>query len=372
MNMMTRNAVLGVICLVLAVPTYLQLNADADTFVELDRVPLMFRGFTSDNAGSILLALPKSEQPKQPDNADPAQPRPVAYDQLLLQSVDGKWRVGQLPKQASSRFAGAPVMKQRVESDVFHHLRMIRNDPATFVQSNATEEQLAKYGLDDEHAFLIRVFDKSGKTALAELMVGDDSSVGRTGEEAVRGVFVRQRGSNDVVLYEWQKPWRRSVDTEEWLDRVLVRVEPDKVRKLTLRNSGSGGKRFVFAREPGKAMWACTVGGEDLGAVRQAEIEGLTQRFRYMAVESFDRPLKNAGDMQALGLFPPSIEVAIVVDQGGTEQEIRMAIGKQVPGRNVYYLTCSQSPFDQFVLTWPGSLVTHFDLDIAQRLFDPK
>lgn len=371
MNMMSRNAVLGVVCLVLAVPTFVQLNADADTFVDLERIPLMFRGFTSDNVGSVLLAQPKEEQPKQPESSTGNQPQPkqVAYEQLLLQSVDGKWQVGQIPQQASSLFVGAPVMKQRVESDVFHHLRMIRNDPATFVQSNATDEQLKKYGLDDEHAYLIRVIDTTGKTALCELLVGDDSSVGRSNEEAVRGVFVRQRGSNDVVLYEWKMPWRRSVDTAQWLDRLLTRVEPDKVRKLTLKNSSSGGKSFVFAREQGKAMWLCQSGGEELGAVRQAEIEGLTQRFRYLSVTGFEKPLKNAGDMQAFGLFPAAIDVSFVVDEGGVEKEVRIAVGKQVTGRTEYYMTCSLVPF---VMTWPSSLVTPFDLDIAQRLFDPK
>ncbi len=371
MNMMSRNAVLGVVCLVLAVPTFLQLNSEADTFVDLDRIPLMFRGFTSDNVGSVLLALPKAEQPEQPQNPNPNQPQPkqIAYDQLLLKSVDGKWRVGQLPQQASTLFGGAPVLKPRVESDVFHHLRMIRNDPATFVQSNATDEQLQKYGLDDEHAYLIRVIDKTGKTALAELLVGDDSSVGRSNEEAVRGVFVRQRGSRDVVLYEWQKPWRRSVDTAQWLDRVLTRVEPDKVRKLTLKNAWSGGKSFVFAREPGKAMWLCQAGGEELGAVRQAEIEGLTQRFRYLSVQGFERPLNNAGDMKAFGLFPAAIEISFVVDEGGIEKEIRIAVGERAEGRPGYYMTCSLVPF---VMTWSSSLVTAFELDIAQRLFDPK
>jgi len=370
MNMISRNAVLGVVCLVLAVPTFLQLNADADTFVDLERIPLMFRGFTSENVGSILLALPKEEQPQQPENPNQPQPKQVAYDRLLLNSIDGEWRVGKLPQPASTLFVGAPVKKQLVESDVFHHLRMIRNDPATFVQSNATDEQLKKYGLDDEHAYLIRVIDKTGKVALAELLVGDDSSVGRSSEEAVRGVFVRQRGSNDVVLYEWQKPWRRSGDTAQWLDRVLARVEPDKVRKLTLKNAWSGGKSFVFVREPGKAMWLCQTGGEEFGAVRQAEIEGLTQRFRYLAVLGFERPLNNAGDMRAFGLLPAAIDISFVVDKGGVEKEIRIAVGKKVEGRNEYYVTCSLVP--SFIMTWSSSLVTQFELDVAQRLFDPK
>lgn len=369
MNMTNRNAVLGVLVLVLAVPTFLQLSAEADTFVDLERIPLMFRGFTSDNVGSIVLALPKEDQPAQPANPNDPKKKQIAYDQLLLQSSEGKWVVGTLPQQESAKFSGAPVMKQRIENDVFHHLRMIRNDPATFVQSNATEEQLEKYGLDEEHAFLIRAVDKSGKTVLAEVLVGDDSSVGRTGEEAVRGVFVRRRDSNDVVLYEWQKPWRRDVEIDQWLDRALARIEPDKVRKLSIRNASTGGKTFIFERAAGKAKWECTQGGEELGAVRQAEIEAITQRFRYLGVNSYEKPLRNAGDMQALGLFPPAIELEMVVAEPDGKKEIRIAVGTQMPGRNVYYITCSLAPF---IMTWPASNVTQLELDVARRLFDPK
>ena len=42
MNLMSRNIVLGIVCLVLAIPTALQLYADADTFVDVGRIPLMF------------------------------------------------------------------------------------------------------------------------------------------------------------------------------------------------------------------------------------------------------------------------------------------------------------------------------------------
>ena len=66
----------------------------------------------------------------------------------LLQLLDGTWRIGQLPNQVPNKLAGAPIQKARLEADVFHHLRMIRNDPNTLVQSNASEEQLKKYGLD--------------------------------------------------------------------------------------------------------------------------------------------------------------------------------------------------------------------------------
>jgi hypothetical protein len=372
MNLKFRNVVLGVISLLLAVPTILQLRSEADTFVDVSRIPLMFAGFTSDNVGSILLALPKEIQPEPPANPNPNQPQQdaVAYDQLLLKLTDSGWRIGDVPGQASSQLAGAPVMKPRVEADVFLHLRLIRNDPETLVQSNATDEQLAKYGLDEQHAYLIRVGDKTGKTIVAELYVGDDSSIGQTGPDAVRGVFVRQKGSNDVVLYEWQKPWRRSIEASQWVDRLLMRVDPSKVRSFTIKNASTKGKTFAFEREPGKAMWGAKGGAENLGALRQTEIEGLIQRFRYLSVAAFERPISRAGDMAALGLFPSAaIEISFTVEEDAGPRTVKLAVGGRVEGRNEYYLTSNTLPF---LMTWPASMVTNFELDVAQRLFDPK
>ncbi len=369
MNLMSRNIVLGVLALVLAIPTFLQLRADADTFIDIGRIPLMFQGFTSDNAGAVLIAQPRAEQPKSVVDAGSQQVPLIDYDQLVLQLVDSTWRVGQLPDQPAGKLVGAPIVKSRLEADVFHHLRMIRSDPETLVQSNASEEQLRKYGLDAAHAYLIKVVDKKGENVLAEVYVGDDSSVGQSGTDAVRGVFVRQVGSNDVVLYEWEKPWRRDIEINGWLERVLARIEPNKVRKLSIKNLSTRGKTFVFEREPGKSLWLSKDGSEDLGAVRQSEIEGLIQRFRYLSVEGFDRSLSNAGNLAAFGLGPPAIEVGLIIDQGGALQDVRIEVGKRLDGRNVYYMTCSLVPF---IMTWTSSMVAHFDLDVAQRLFDPK
>ena len=371
MNLMSRNLVLAVVAALLAVPTVLQLTADADTFVDVGRIPLMFQGFTSDNAGAVLLAMPKAEQPEAPAPSDPNQRQRVAYDELLLQESEGAWQIGQIPGQGPGKLVGAPVQKARIESDVFQHLRMIRMDPNTLVQSNASEEQLRKYGLDEAHAYLIRVFskDRDASSPLAEVYVGDDSSIGRSDTEAVRGVFVRQFGSNDVVLYEWEKPWRRNIETNGWLDPVLARVEPDRVRSLSIKNLSTGRSAFRFVREPGKSMWLAKEGGEDLGAVRQAEIEGLTQRFRYLAVQSYECSLNNAGNWSSYGLGPPAVEVAITVEEGGAQKEIQIAIGERVPGKNEYYMTCSLVPF---VMTWSSSMVTPFELDVKSRLFDPK
>lgn len=370
MSLHKSNLVLVIACAALAVPTALQLNSEAETFVDISRIPLMFDGFTADNVGSIVLGAPR--QPG--DDEEPAGPKPgasqspsVAYDQLALSLTDKGWAIGK-PAGAVVELAGAPARKAKIEAEVFEHIRSIRNDPDALVQPAATEAQLAEFGLDEQHAFVVRCADRSGKTVVADLLVGKDASEWGQGTEAVRGVFVRQRGSNDVVLYEWLQPWRRSVEPGEWLDRTLFRLDPDKVRALSIRNAATGGRVFEFRRPPNQMKWQAEA-ADDLGAVRQGELEGLVQRLRYVAAQSFERPLSRAGDMQSLGLYPPQIAIVLAVQDGNDTRQLELQVGARVEGRNEHYLTCSDS---EFLLTWPASLVAQFELDVAQRLFDPK
>ena len=369
MSLNKSNLVLAVACAALAVPTYLQLRSEAEIFVDVSRIPLMFDGFTADNVGSVLLGAPKPQQgSEQPDRPAPGgQQQAVAYDQLALSLTDKGWVIGK-PAGVVVELAGAPARKSKVEADVFEHIRSIRIDPDALVQPAATAEQLADFGLDEEHAFVVRCVDRTGKTVVADLLVGKDGSEWGQGTEAVRGVFVRQRGSDDVVLYEWLNPWRRSVDPTEWLERTLFRLEPDKVRELSIQNGATGERVFVFRRPPNQMSWVAE-DADDLGAVRQGELEGLVQRLRYVAAQSYERPLSRAGDMQALGLYPPRVVVKVEVADGNDTRQIELQVGGRVDGRNEHYLTCNES---EFLLTWPASLVAQFELDVAQRLFDPK
>jgi len=366
MSLSKSNIALGIVCAVLAVPTFLQLQSETENFVDVARIPLMFDGFTSDNIGSIVLAQPLEEQPEA--GAPSAQQPAVAYDQLAFKLTDQGWVVTQPPRTVVE-LAGAPALKSKIEGEVFEHLRSIRSDPETLVQPNATEEQLLEYGLDEEHAFLIRCVDRAGNTVVADLLVGKDASQRGQGTEAVRGVFVRKRDSNDVVLYEWLKPWRRSVEVRDWLDRTLFRLEPDQVRKLSIRNAVTGARTFTFERERNQSRWQAKA-ADDLGAVRQGEVEGLVQRLRYVTAQSFERPMSRSGNMQAIGLFPPQIVIQLTLQEGNRTRDIELQIGSRVANRNEHYLICSEAP--DFLLTWPASMVAQFELDVAQRLFDPK
>ncbi|MBL8729915.1 MAG: DUF4340 domain-containing protein [Planctomycetes bacterium] len=364
MNLAKSNVVLLVAAVVLAVPTWLQLRSEAEVFTDISRIPLLFDGFTPDNVGQVLLGKPKAEQPP-PDPQNPDQKRPVAYDQLLLVKSDKGFQLG---ATAGDR-AGAPVLKDRVERDVFAHLQAIRADRETLVQPNAAPDQLANYGLDEEHAFLIKVVDTTGKHVTAELLVGRDAGAGQTGTEAVRGVFVRKSDSTDVILYEPQPAgWRRDVDETLWLDKVLAKLEPDKVRRLSIRNTASGEVPLVFAREEGKSAWQAVDAPQGVGAVRQTEVETLLQRLRYLAVQDFRLPLARAGNLQQLGLLPPAIELELTLHEEAGDRVLRLAVGNKVDGKNEYYLTSSEVPF---LMTWPAGTVTPFELDARAQLFDP-
>lgn len=363
MNLSTRNVVLAALAAVLAVPTFLQLRRDAETFVDLATVPLMFDGFTADNVTQVILAQPKKEQPP-PDPNNPQQPK-VAHDQIALQRTDKGWAL------AAGELAGAPVNKDRVENDVFHHLRSIRADRDVLVQPNATPEQLALYGLDEAQAFVIRATDavppRPGNV-VAEVMVGKDAGQGQTGTEAVRGVFVRKSDNTDVVLYEFDRLWRRDVAQDQWLDRVLAKLEPDKVQRLSLRNAATAGATFVFARQPGKSSWMAVDAPSGLGAVRQGEIEGLVQRLRWIGVQDFRFPRNRIPNPAALGLTPPQLELEITVKEGDRDRVLKFEVGNKLDDKNEYYVVCNESTF---VMTWAAGFVTPFELDVKAQLFDP-
>jgi hypothetical protein len=363
MSFTRRNAVLAVLAGALAVPTFLQWRADAETFVDVGAIPLLFDGFTSDNVGFVMLSQPKKEQPA-PDASKPGQPPQVAYDRIAFQRSDKGWML------ASGELQGAPVTKDRVESDVFAHLRSIRSDREVLVQPDATQAQLEQFGLDEAHAFVVQVRDQvptvPNSAVIAELLVGRDAGTGQTGTEAVRGVFVRKSDSTDVVLYELDKGWLRSVETEQWLDKVIAKLEPDKVQRIAIKNAATG-VRITFAREPGKASWHAVEPPPGLGAVRQAEVENLVQRLRWIGVQDFRSRLAGA-NLAQLGLQPPQLELELMVREGDRERVIQLGVGNKVDTKNEYYLI---APNDSaFLMTWPAGVVAPFELD-AKTMFDP-
>lgn len=355
MNLTKSNVVLAVLAAALAVPTWLQLQRDQATFVDVGRVPLLFDGFTAENCGRITLRVPKAEQPPAETEG---QPPKVAYDELVLVRSGDNWTFG----SGDLRFA--PVLKERIEAEVLQHLRTIRFDRETLVVENATPEQLARFGLDDAQAMVLEARDAQGQNLVADLLVGLDSSKGAKGTEAVRGVYVRKSDRTDVILYEPERPMLRQLQTDVWLDKTLARVAPDKVQRFSITNAASGGK-FTFARVDGKTSWTAIAPPVEVGAVRQAEVDTLLQRLAWIAAQDFRLP-KQRANLPQLGLNPPQLEIELLVRD--RERPIQLAVGNRVEGKNEFYLTCTES---DFLMTWSAGMVTPFELDVRTQLFDP-
>lgn len=365
MNLVKTNIVLLVVAGVLAVPTTVQLLGEAETFVDMSRIPLLFDGFTVENVGSVVLGTPKKEQPA-PNPQAPNQKPPIQYDQLAVMRSDKGWVLA----PTAGDLAGAPVNKDKVENDVFAHVRAIRKDPKTLVQASATNEQLEKYGLDEAHATVLKISDRNNQNIVAELWIGKDASEGITGAEAVRGVFVRKADSADVVLYEFEKggAWNRSVQTEQWLDKVLWKLDPTQVQRVSLRNTATAGKTIQVHKEPGKSAWTCAEPPADRGALRQTEVESFVQRLRWITAQDFRVPLQRAGNLAALGLQPAQIEIEIEFKDGDATRTVKLQVGNKVDGKNENYLLCSEN---QFLMTWPAGMVPGFEVNPVEAWFDP-
>jgi hypothetical protein len=356
-NLNRSNGILAVLALALAVPTVLVLRSESSTFTALDRVPRLFDGFTSTNMQGFVLGLPKGMAPV-PANDPNAKPQ-VQYDMLQVARSDKGWQV------AGGDLAGAPVQASRVENDVIKHLTDVRTGNDVLVVKDATDEQLAAYDLSEEKAFVIKAVGQ-GNSTLAELLVGKDSSSGKT-TESVRGVFVRTRDGRDIWLYE--VPYlQRAVDASQWIDKVVHQVKQEQVTRFTLRNPASNGLELAFSRKDGStASWTAEVAPPETGALRQMEVENLVQRLLTVSAAELRRPAQGA-NLGELGLQPPQYEVSLTTKDGETEKVVRLLVGAKVDGKEEYYASSSES---KFLLTLPSYLVTGLERN-PKELFDPK
>ena len=211
--------------------------------------------------------------------------------------------------------------------------------------------------------------DRAMPASVTDKLPFDDShrhfGKGQTGTEAVRGVYVRKSDSNNVVLYEPERGWMRSVQTEVWLDKVLAKLQLDKVNRFTLQNAATG-QPVTFVRQDGKASWTAVEPPPGIGAVRQGEVEALLQRLRWIGAQDFRMPLQRANLVQ-LGLQPPQIRIELVVREGDRDRKLELGIGNRVDDKAEYYLTCNESAF---LMTWPAGNVVPFEAD-GKALFDP-
>lgn len=357
MNLTKANLVLAVATVVLAVPTWVTLRRDLENFVDVSQVPKLLEGFTADNVATLALGKPKDPQPAVPAGTDPNQKPQLQYDQINFQRTDQGFVLG----QGMGDLVGVPVNNQMLELQVWKHLTDIPGDKETLVQKDATEAQLVEYGLDVEHAFVVKAGNASGQL-IAELLVGKDTTTSQGGTEAVRGVFVRRADSRDVVFYEVPM-WTRALDANTWIDRTLFKVPADKVRRLELQNQTG---KVVLTKAAGQASWAAEAAPNGRGAVRQTEVEGLAQRLGFLQVAEFVKPLAGA-NLPALGLDAPKLAIAVTYEKDGKDVQITIGVGNPMDGKNSHYARCSES---QFAVAVPSPWVAGFERDVGE-FFDP-
>ncbi|GAB4141153.1 MAG: hypothetical protein Fur0037_07860 [Planctomycetota bacterium] len=360
MNIARANLFLAGAAAVLAIPTILTLRADAALFKAIEDVPRLFPGFTDENVGAVVIGIPKAspEAGKQSPSA-PNQPKPpVQYDSLKFVRNEKGWILG------SGDLMGAPVQQGRVEKVLLDHLRGVRYDKETLVAENASDEDLARYGLDEEHAMVIKAGDKSGTSVVAEMLVGKDANAGNA--DNVRGYYVRRKDSKDVVLYEGQF-YKPGVKPEEWVDRTIHRIEAGKVQKFSYQGPATGGRPVTFERQNGApATWIASEAPEGVGAVRQQEVETMVQRFCWLSAQDFRGPLERA-NLGEIGLEPARFTISATVADDSGEKTHTVVIGNKVDDKNEFYVKGSDSVF---LMTLAQYMVTPFERD-PKELFDP-
>jgi hypothetical protein len=363
------NLILAGLAVGLGLPTFLVLHADANQFTNLDTVPKLFEGFTADNVGRVLVAMPKPGQEAPKPDAK-GQKKPVERDILEFVRTDKGWVLGSPMGQPPQPLQGAPVMAQRIEQELLKSLESIRYDKQTLIAKDASDEELAKRDLTEEKAYVIQAMDKTGMQTVADLLVGRDASDPSMGAEMVRGVFARKSDSKDIVLYEVPM-FRRSIKADEWIDKKVWQIEASKAVRLKIRSPATNGEELVFEKKPGSdSTWTATKAPPETGALRQQKIEELLQRCQYVQAGEFRRPLQGT-NLAELGLLPvPKVEVTITIKEkeGEAEKNYRFATGNPVQDKtNEVYFSAGDSPF---LMTWQSYMVQPFEQN-PKDWFDP-
>jgi hypothetical protein len=359
MNLTKANAILAIAAAALAVPTWLTIQGDLENFVDTAQVPKLFEGFTADNVAAVALGKPKDPQPEvaQQPGADPDQKPPIQYDQIQFQRTDKGFVLGQM---MGEKF-GAPVNPQMLELQVWKHLSSIPADRETLVQENASEQQLADYGLDPLHAFVIKAFNAQ-QQVIAELLVGKDTNVGAQGTDTVRGVYVRRADSRDVAFYEVPM-WNRAIDPQQWLDLSVAKIPADMVRRIEVKNQTG---QAAFVRKKGESLWTSEAAPAGKGAARQIEVESLVQRLGYVQAQDYVRPLAGA-QLAQYGLDAPKVTVSVVYEKDGKDVTFEVAAGNPMEGKPMQFVRCSAS---DFVCALPVQWAAGFERDVGE-FFDP-
>ncbi len=275
---MRLNIVLLVLAVILAIPVYLTLSGSGTAVQRIAEIPRLFDGFSPDSLHSLAIRRPVP-------NSAPAAGSEPQFESLELRREVGGWVLS-----GENPLAGAPVRTLDVENNILDHLERIRRDDEVLVATEASDEVLERYGLDEASATYVGARAPDG-VIVAELYVGKRPDTVREGDAttpAVQGRYVRRLGKREIVLYETPE-WNLSVRSEAWVDRTVHDVPLDSIASITIKNPKFQGA-VGFRVKPGSDGVLEVTGlpdGFDAGAVRQVEVRSLFQRFARVIAKDF-------------------------------------------------------------------------------------
>lgn len=363
---MRSNLILLILAAILAVPTTITLMSSDIDFTIQSEVPLLFSGFNPDNVVTIhIRATHKDANGELVPGTDG---KPVT-DDLIINRVsvpgeDDHWVFG----GTDPDLLGVRVRRERPREYVLDHMGRITFDDRSLVTEGASQEELKRYGLEDENSemVLVRCFDKVNKL-LCSLLLGRSTKEGRKGKGIVRGYFVRRPSRSDVILYE-QDFWQLSTNKQQWVDRnVFYRFPADQAVEVTLSNVMG---KVSFRKEHAEDVdWLVQEGPEGVGAVRQAEVNALISTLQLIDAPRFIRPLAAGpaleADLLSLGLAEPDISVEVRLQNGARKS---LKIGNKLPDQNFFHSLVSTLP--HYVLGFGDYQLHPFEAK-PNKFFDP-
>jgi hypothetical protein len=356
---MRTNLILLVLAALLAPATWLTWQRNAARFTDYSDIPHLFDGFVEENVARVVITEPLPRPPVDPATAGP-EPAPQTRD-LVIDRADDGWKI------ANTDLAGIEARSADVRRAVLQHLGAIRKDDRALVLSDATDEQLREFALDEGQARRLRVLDGSG-TVIADLLLGRSSDGGEEREDRARGYFVRRFEERDVVFYETDS-WILSADPNRFAERRVLAFDLSDVVRLELKNRTG---ILALARPKGAGSWQVGEDGEgrpvapkDVGAVRQPLVTELINQLARLQVARFLEPLPK-DRLEDFGLSTQKCRVLVRVTLADGESLV-LWIGEKLPTTNEHYAATDRSPLLLTVGDW---IVDAFERDV-RGLFDP-
>jgi hypothetical protein len=312
---MKTNGILAIVFAVLLVPVVMKFFGDKNVYLNLDRVPRLFEGFTPSNVGVIQLSRPIPKATPGPDGKIP-------LETLQFRKIEGKWLIG------SGSFQGLQAKETDLMSRIFDPIKKIQVSPTSVILEKANEEQLKAYGLDEDSAQRIVCTDGNGQSVLADLLIGREAGGKDLGAQATQGVYVRKAGQKAILLFD--EPISFELDAQAWMDKNVLDLPEAEIESISLKNLKG---EIRFERKPGEGFVVTKGKPKDAGKLKPFEVTGLIGRARTLYAADFVA-MNDPSKWKSFQLDPPRIEVLMKTKDG---REHGFRIGKKVEGKQEYY-----------------------------------